>query len=189
MNGSIYLLTGERGAGKTVICRQVSQWAQQEGHSVAGLLTERESNAEGATDPAVPDRRSVVDLSTGERFDFGHRGKPAMPSTTPLPGWRLDPTVFRRGNEAFADATPCDLLVVDELGPSEILSGDGWTSGLATLISRDYKAALVVCRPTLLNDLIALIGPPAPAVVAVDADSRDQARTAVMGALRRALRA
>jgi nucleoside-triphosphatase THEP1 len=49
-------------------------------------------------------------------------------------------------------ATPCDVLVVDELGPLELIHGKGWIVALDILQARNYRAALVVVRPCLLEN-------------------------------------
>jgi hypothetical protein len=54
------------------------------------------------------------------------------------------------GNDVLGAATPCDLLIVDELGPLEFERNRGWTDGLAAVDSGDYRHALVVVRPQLL---------------------------------------
>ncbi len=47
-------------------------------------------------------------------------------------------------------ATPCDLLIVDELGPLEFERNEGWPAGLAAIDSAAYKVGVVVIRPELL---------------------------------------
>jgi hypothetical protein len=44
-------------------------------------------------------------------------------------------------------------LVIDEIGPLELLDGRGWVTALDVLRSRAYGGALVVCRPGLLEEL------------------------------------
>lgn len=46
---------------------------------------------------------------------------------------------------------PCDLLIVDELGPLEFNRGEGWIAGLTAVDSGSYQSALVVIRPSLLK--------------------------------------
>ncbi len=48
-------------------------------------------------------------------------------------------------------STPCDLLVVDELGPVEFRLSSGWVSALDVIKSKQYRLALVVIRPGLLE--------------------------------------
>jgi nucleoside-triphosphatase THEP1 len=201
--GEIYILTGEYGAGKSVVCARVAEQAREWGHTVRGLLTERATcagpnsvPAGAAAGPLVAtvsggqgpeargiESRFVVDLSTGERFPFGSRGAPcaaasaangsAATTDEALPGWQLDAEAWARGNRILLASTPCDLLIVDELGPLELRAGRGWIEAFTALGSLDYRAALVVCRPWLVDELILRLGSPAPKVFEVDRESRD----------------
>ena len=55
---------------------------------------------------------------------------------------------------ALLEANPnCDLLVVDELGPLELVRGEGWQAALEALAQGGYCLALVVVRPELLDVL------------------------------------
>lgn len=169
LSHEIYLLTGERGSGKSTICARLAEWARQSGYAVNGLLTMRASDIQSEdADSVGTDRRVVVDLSTGTHFAFGCRGD----SNALLPGWELDGAAFTRGNEILAVATPCDLLIVDEVGPLELLDGQGWTQAFSTLGSRDYGAALVVCRPHLVDRLLGRLGDPVPKVFCATTESR-----------------
>jgi nucleoside-triphosphatase THEP1 len=215
--GEIYILTGEYGAGKSVVCARVAERARGSGHTVRGLLTERAagtgphaagvapayplngtnsgaavvpagtlaatvSEGQGPEDQGI-ESRFVVDLSTGERFPFGSRGAPCAGSSAAngsaattdeaLPGWQLGADAWARGNRILLVSTPCDLLIVDELGPLELRAGRGWIEAFAVLGSRDYRAALVVCRPWLVDELIPRLGSPAPKVIEVEQASRD----------------
>lgn len=200
--GRVVILTGESGAGKSVTCARVAERAHGEGHTVAGLLTLRnadaasetasaasasvaQANASSAT--AVDDRR-VIDLKTGESFAFGRRDRQSMigswgaPMRTlrgdmaadALPGWELDPAVFVRGDAVLRAATPCDLLIVDELGPLELLYQRGWTEAIPVLCRREYALTLVVCRPSLVDLLFARLGHTSPWVVEATEVSRDR---------------
>jgi hypothetical protein len=42
------------------------------------------------------------------------------------------------------------VLVVDELGPLELVRNQGWTAGLDVLRAGRYRLALAVVRPSLL---------------------------------------
>jgi hypothetical protein len=48
-------------------------------------------------------------------------------------------------------AIPCDLLIVDELGPLEFDKGQGWLEGFRAVDSGRYRAALLTIRPSLLD--------------------------------------
>jgi nucleoside-triphosphatase THEP1 len=191
MNPRLFLITGERGAGKSTVCARVAALLREKGVDVQGVVTERVA---GAGEDSV---REAVDLATGVRRPFGRRrcwngAVPAadaasgvstttggMPSAAgasdPLtPGWRYEEDVFRRGNEVFERARGCEVLVVDELGPVEILGRRGWSQPLETLIAGDFKTAVVVCRPGLLGELVGVLGRDVDRVYEVTVDRRDE---------------
>lgn len=168
-HGLIYVITGERGSGKSTVCAQVGREAAGRGMNVAGILTERSSPEPGAF-------RRVVDLRSGEAKPFGVQSVrgPASGRSDPLtPSWEFDSEGFAWADEVFAHSTPCDLLIVDEVGPLELLGGRGWATALAALRSRNFGAALVVCRPGLLTQLETSLGGSPSRQFVVDAETRD----------------
>jgi nucleoside-triphosphatase THEP1 len=178
-HGLIYVVTGERGAGKSTVCAQVAREAAGRGMIVAGVLTERCSPEPGAA-------RRVVDLRSGQVRPFGVQSArgPSSGQSDPLtPSWEFDPEGFAWANEVFARATPCYLLIVDEVGPLELVGGRGWTAALAALNSHEFGAAVVVCRPGLLAQLETSLGAPPSRLFAVDAETRDDLPAMIMAAL------
>jgi nucleoside-triphosphatase THEP1 len=197
--GAIYVLTGERGSGKSLICTQIVADARARGLDVAGLLT-------GRSGPEPGDPRQVVDLRSGESRTFGAQergdhtssvsGVGALEAGTrapraradavsnrsdPLtPGWDYAAEVFSWANEVLTHATPCDLLVVDEVGPLELLGGRGWVKALEVLRERDFRMALVVCRPELLDELEASLGDSPERVFRVDLENADELAATIL---------
>lgn len=142
--GNGLILTGERGSGKTMLCSMVAENARRAKWHVGGVLS-----------PAVFEKGQktaidVIDLSSGRR------GKLARPRQSGDEGiltshWTFDVQALKWGNASLKEAVPCDLLVMDELGPLELLRGQGLTAGLEALDSGLFSLALVVVRPELLE--------------------------------------
>ena len=65
------------------------------------------------------------------------------------PHWEIDQEVMDWGEEVLSHTGWCDLLVVDELGPFELVRGEGWISGVRLVEGGNYRLALVVVRPEL----------------------------------------
>ena len=174
----LYVLTGERGAGKSTVCARVAQEAARLGLAVAGILTERSHSAEpGAA-------RTVTDLRTGESRPFGfqdRRPEPTNPhtagdvrsrwhaATTELPQllWRL--WLILTARLAFdSKSLPGRIRLWPigslrsagghEIGPLELHgAADGperWKCS-----ATGYQAALVVCRPELVAQLQKRLSP------------------------------
>jgi nucleoside-triphosphatase THEP1 len=169
----LFVITGERGAGKSVACARLAGLLRERGVDVGGVITER---SEAGSD------REAVDVATGARRPFGRQGQageapsaaPAQGVEDPLtPSWRYDDDVFRWGNEVFARDGDREVLLVDELGPVELLGGRGWTRPLERLAAGDFQTAVVVCRPGLLDRLSTLVGRPPDSLFVVTVENRD----------------
>jgi nucleoside-triphosphatase THEP1 len=193
-NGLIYVVTGEKGSGKSTLCARVARAAAKNGLTVGGVLTER-SDTEDLASP-----RRVINLRTGESRLFGSQARggarpPRQDGTRgaiadrtgaadPLtPGWGFDSGVFEWVTGFLRHATPCDLLVIDELGPLELLGGRGWAAALEVVQSRAYDIALVVCRPELVALLRNRLDPVPVASVEVTPQGRDELPGAILAGL------
>ncbi|MHB0988312.1 MAG: nucleoside-triphosphatase [Bellilinea sp.] len=144
VNGHLWILTGPRGSGKTTLCRRLAAEAQSLGWDVAGVVSP--AVFEGGDKSGI----EALDLRSKESRLFARR--PVDPDGAPShrPGWVYDPIALAWGNQILRSAIPCDMLVVDELGPLEFEAGQGWNAGLKALDSRAYQVALVTIRPELL---------------------------------------
>ncbi len=147
----LVVLTGASGAGKTGLCRDLAEAARAAGRDVAGILS-----------PAlVRDGRKVgieaLDPRTGRRRPFASLHAEGPPRAgAPAPGllmgpWAFDEETIAWGNELLRAATPCELLVVDELGTLEFVRGQGWLEGFAALDSGRYLQAVAVVRHDLVG--------------------------------------
>ena len=94
---------------------------------------------------------NLLDLKTDLQQQMARARRPDEESSFSL-NWIFDKDQLNRGNEILKEALPCDLLVIDELGPLELLHGQGWQAGIKVLESRDYRLGLLVIRPELLKE-------------------------------------
>lgn len=150
--GRILLVTGAIGSGKTTYCRAQIDAARRAGLDVAGVLSPARF-AQG-----VKVGIDVLDLRSGELRELAHLRM--METASGVTGvvtqrWRFDAAALAWANQALATATPCDLLVVDELGPLELEQERGWTAALATIDTHAFDMALVVVRNNLLERALA----------------------------------
>ncbi len=149
----LWALTGERGAGKTTFCRALAERARAAGWDVAGLLSP------GVFENGVKTGVLAQALRTGETHPLARaHTAPGLASAAREEGfslafgnWLFDPSGFAWGNQVLATCLPCDLLIVDELGPLELVRGEGWTSALTVLRQPRYRVGLVVVRPELVE--------------------------------------
>jgi nucleoside-triphosphatase THEP1 len=155
---SLYLLTAPSGAGKTTFCAALAEQARAAGWDVAGVLS-----------PPIFENGQKVgilvqNLRTGETRPLAiayhlslstlHLSLSTLPLSTyhlPLGNWLFSPSALAWGNDLLASCLPTDLFIVDELGPLELIRGEGWVNALEALRSGRYKTGLVVIRPELVE--------------------------------------
>ena len=142
--GKVILLSGERGSGKTKLCSLVAENACRAKWQVTGVIS-----------PAVFGKGQktaidIIDLANGRRRKLARLRKSGDEGIL-TSQWTFDEQALEWGNAALKEAVPCDLVVIDELGPLELLRGLGLTAGLEAIDSRLFSLALAVVRPELLE--------------------------------------
>ena len=146
-SGKIVLLTGDIETGKTSLCLEIARIAVEADLDVAGIVSPAVFEGDrkiaiDAMDLRSRESRRLAILNGGEKTGLDTRR------------WSFNPEVVSWGNQVLKNAIPCDLLVVDELGPLEFHHQKGWVMGFSSIESRDYQVAVVVIRPTLLKTAI-----------------------------------
>jgi nucleoside-triphosphatase THEP1 len=145
---NLYLLTAEIGAGKTTFCAALAQQGLAAGWDVAGIL------CPPAFENGIKTGFSAQNLRTGETRPLAVSVSSDLRPLTfdlSLGNWLFSPSTLAWGNEVLATALPCDLFIVDELGPLELIRGEGWINALEALRQPTYKFGVVVIRPSLLE--------------------------------------
>jgi nucleoside-triphosphatase THEP1 len=144
----VYVLSGDRGSGKTRLLTAIAETLLLSGKKVGGILS-----------PVVQSQDSrlgydVLDLQNGRQVPLCRRDiDPTGGSTGPF---RFDAEAIRFGNAALeqAVASGADLIILDEVGPLEF-DGKGWAGGLERLLETYHGSLLLVVRPNLLGRLTA----------------------------------
>lgn len=173
MAASVVILTGERGVGKTTVCRETITLAKVRGYTCGGILTLIQPDGE----------LGVLDASSGDtrRLTLPPDAKPAIVQGR----FHFAPETLDWGNMVLARATPCQLLVIDELGPLEIEQGRGWTKTSDVLHRGDFALALVVVRPELVVKAQLWLAVGAIAVLAVTPEDRGGFPSTLLNMLKR----
>lgn len=140
----LIVLSGEIGSGKTSYCAALVRHVQAKGGRVCGLLSV------AMFIDGVKVAIDVHDLSTGQPRRLATR-RPQPDPTSPTPNWHFDEDALRWGDAVLAATPPCDLLVIDELGPLELLHASGYQSAFDVLARRAYRLACVVVRRSLVD--------------------------------------
>jgi iron complex transport system ATP-binding protein len=139
----LLLVTGLKGAGKTTWCTKLADVAKGSGMVVKGILSPgifRGKNKIGI---------GVQAIATGEMQQLAELRKGEIEGLA-TPRWRFIPGSMTWANVILKEAESCDLLIIDEIGPLELLQGKGLISGIERLDKMQYRAACVVIRPSLI---------------------------------------
>lgn len=142
----LLLVTGESGAGKTTWCKALIERARAIGIHPSGLIS-----------PAVFEvgEKIAIDLID---ISSNVNKRMAIRQSAPVIGfqskgslnWLFNDQVLKWGNDILQKLNRSDLLVVDELGPLELLENEGLTNGLKLIEEQSYRLACIVVRPSLL---------------------------------------
>jgi nucleoside-triphosphatase THEP1 len=143
----IWIITGARETGKTRFCTHLVEKARKEGMDIAGLLSPP------VYMNGVKTAIEVEDIRSNERRTLA-RGRQDDPTSIQTKRWSFDEEVLNWGNDLLAEATPCDVLVVDELGLLEFERGGGWQNGITAIQSEKFQLAVVVIRPELIDEAL-----------------------------------
>lgn len=158
----VFLLSGPRRAGKSVLCQKLAARLQQDAVSVVGLLTSHTG----------PHDLEVTEIHTGERYALTLPFGDGVGAD--LGRFRMDAAALERGVASLTRALPAGALIVDELGPLELRLGRGWQPVFAMLRPECCRSALLVVRPELLAEALAQAPEPFTTVVYVTPANRDR---------------
>ena len=162
----VTLLIASSGVGKTTACLRAVELAQARGLRVAGVLSLPVYQGQAKTAIAL---RDIV----GEQERILARGDHA--GEGPRVGiWTFDPASVAWGQQVLASLPPCDLLVIDEIGPLELEMGQGLTNALDALRQADYRLALVSIRPALAGAVAAQLNGLQVSALTLDEQTRDE---------------
>jgi nucleoside-triphosphatase THEP1 len=178
----IILVTGEIGCGKTTACQRAIDLLRAQGVAVSGILC-----------PPRLDNRGVkvgidaLDVATGE--------EKRLADWVPGGGDTIGPFTFDQASYSWAiarlqsaiaaldHAEGVNVLVVDEIGPLELVRQSGFVAALGSLADpRRVPCGLVVVRKAYLEILERRISRPDLRRVWVDAVRREQAPSEIAAA-------
>jgi len=146
----IAILTGPFGSGKTTACRQLADLARRRGLDCAGIVCP--ARFEGTSKVGI----DLLNLRTGECRPLAEADD--QPSELRTTHYRFDAEVMAWGAAILNMACPCDVLIIDEIGPLELEQGQGWVNALTVLREEQFDLAVVVVRPGLIDAFRAQVG-------------------------------
>ena len=123
--------------------------------------------------------QTVVNLRTGERRRLAEyvgceEGEPIGGGVAGRFSWQFVGDSVRWGRHELERCATgnADLLVVDQIGPLELVAGSGWSNAVDALLKARFGLALVVVNPLVLEELRRCIGDWRP----VDVEANDATR-------------
>ena len=143
-NPKIIVVTGEIESGKTSFCLKLADLSIGSGYKLTGLVSpgvfrDGKKVAIDFLDLVSKERRRLAVLR-----DIGDTG--LMTNR-----WTIDSETVHWGNSVLDKSPPTDLLMIDELGPLEFNRAQGLVSGFDLIDRGNYQAALLVIRPSLVQ--------------------------------------
>lgn len=163
--GSLFLLTGPSGSGKTTWCLSLVEHARQNEILRAGLVSppvfeNGQRTGIDLLDIESEARARLANRRTAEIPSDSASTQPPQTSKIVTLDWQFNLETLEKGNETLArlsarlealeENSPKTLVVLDELGPLELVRRQGWVAGVDLITRRKYHLAFVVIRPGLL---------------------------------------
>lgn len=139
----IAVLSGPIGSGKTTTCRYLVELARQRGLDCAGVISP--ARFKGGVKVGI----DALDVRTGQSRPLAEADD--SPADLCTARYRFDADAMAWGVTILDTACPCDVLLVDELGPLELERGQGWVNALDVLRASQFTQGIVVVRPALLD--------------------------------------
>ena len=171
MTTHLVLLTAPSGAGKTTACRRLAACARENDLRAAGLLTLPAWQEDGHKHALW-----LHSLADGRVHLLAHVTAPASAT---LGIWRFLPTTLAWGRAVLRTLPPADVVIVDEIGPLELVHHHGLLGVAEALRRARPRLAVVTVRPQLANALVARLQPFSPRVLMLTPTNRDAIVTAL----------
>lgn len=155
----IAVLTGAPDAGKTTVCTCLADEARNRGMRVSGLITEARRLTSGRI------VQTALNLRTGERRRLAdyvgvEEGEPIGRGLAGRLSWRFVGDSVRWGRHELDRClvNPTDVLIVDQVGPLELLAGSGWVNAVRVLEEGRFALAVVAVNQLVIAQLRRRLG-------------------------------
>jgi nucleoside-triphosphatase len=155
-----FVLSGQKGIGKSTICQRIVELAFLERIACGGIITYKSGDGSIIIKDLQSEKTEFF-AGVEDKYSGPHLGK-----------YYFSPNGIQFGIEAIKRGLAADILFVDELGPLE-LSKKGFYSIMDLLFSEKTKTSIVVIREELLPFFLPLAGT-RPLIFTATAANRDE---------------
>ena len=142
--GKINIISGERGVGKTILCSNLKEELTRRGFSAAGIISP------GIYFDNVKIGIAALNIKNGEKVKLADYS-PGWDIDNPLRMWKINSGAIRWGNEVLKNSTPCDVLIIDDIGYLEFEKHTGWYRSIDLIKEEKFKIAFIVVRKDLVE--------------------------------------
>ncbi|HHX66337.1 MAG TPA: DUF2478 domain-containing protein [Chloroflexi bacterium] len=181
MPPDVILLTAPTGAGKTMACRYFTEMAREEGFSVGGILCRGRYSLAGHKIGI-----DALDLLTGEEHPLDIS---KADDDIPFIGrFRLNPLAMEWALQSVYHAldSPLDVVIIDEISPSEVGHGHGFDAALEHLSSARAGRVILPIRSEFQPHLRASLSHLHPATIILTLRNRDLLPDRLLNQVRKA---
>lgn len=146
----VFILTGERGSGKTSALLQLADMLKEDGYTVGGIVTP------GMWLNGKRESYEVLDIHSGERHPLCRRTETDSVSEIQAGLFSFDKNGIDFGCQVLNHAMDrrAEAILVDEAGPLE-LKGLGWAPLLDRLFHEVVRPVIVTIRESLVPQIVA----------------------------------
>lgn len=165
----LVFLCAARGAGKTTACQSFVERARAADLRVGGILAPARYDVAGKKVGI-----DVVDAFSGEQRALGYIESDARLTT--VGQYHFDPGVMNWALRCVlqALAAPIDVVVIDEIGPLELIKGEGLAPVFGRLQDAQAAVAVLIVRVELLDRLRARLEAFHPVTIMLTLANRQQ---------------
>lgn len=145
MSKNIYIVSGHSGSGKTAWLTKAIDFLKKNNFVVGGVLAPGvwENGEKIAIDSVLYPEASRITLAVRKPdFAEGYSRK-----------WKFDDQMVEKINNHLKQLNSCDYVVIDEIGPLEIIKHQGYTNAIKILEEAKFDNVIVAIRPSLVNKL------------------------------------
>jgi nucleoside-triphosphatase THEP1 len=165
--GVVILISGGRRAGKTTVLLKVREAAvrlRMGGFLSVARFEDGEKTGIDLMDAATGE---VMPLAVAESSPQGTEG-------IRTGHYRFHPAALAAGLRWAEAGREANVFFVDELGPLELVHGEGWVAVIPMIRAQQFGAALVVVRPELIEIAREQMNlPPDTPVIVVNEENRE----------------